>query len=156
MKGLTITQATIKDLENLYRLEQTCFTTDKLFKSQFKHFIQSPTAIVLVAKHQRNLIGNIIVLLRKNSLIARLYSLAVLPDFQRHGIASDLCKKAEKLLKRRKIKEIRLEVRKNNASAIRFYTKRDYYIIGKYKKFYEDDEDAIRMQKTLTNNMKRK
>jgi ribosomal protein S18 acetylase RimI-like enzyme len=45
--------------------------------------------------------------------------------------------------------EIRLEVRKDNHRAIKFYEKNGYESFGEYKNFYEDGADALRMRKML-------
>ncbi len=84
------------------------------------------------------MLANAVFLFRKNSSIARLYSLAVSPESQRTGVASKLLTATEKELVQQNIQEIRLEVKTDNFPAIRFYEKMGYVIFGEYKNFYED------------------
>ena len=129
---------------------QTCFSKDRLSKKQFKHFIKSPTALVMVIKKHKLLIAAAVILFRKNSTIVRLYSIAVDPDYRRLGIAKMLNDKIIHYSLKHRDTEIRLEVRKDNPQAINFYLKNNYQAFGEYKNFYEDGEDALRMRKILS------
>ena len=148
--------AKINDIKALIHLENICFQSDRLHIKQFRHFIQSKTAYVFIAEEKNNIIANAVVLMRKNSKIVRLYSLAVDPTRQHHGIGRSLCDYVENLLIKKRYTEIRLEVRKDNRRAIRFYQKSGYQIFGESIKYYEDGEDALRMRKPLSTNPKQR
>lgn len=149
MTPLKIDLATLQDVEKLVRLEDICFLTDRLSASQFKRFIRSPTACVLAAKNDEAIAGAIL-LFRKNSKIARLYSLAVDPSYQKQGIAQAIHHRLEEECVKRRCTELRLEVRPDNHAAIRFYEKNQFEVFGEYKNFYEDQTHALRMRKSLT------
>lgn len=154
MNALQIERAHTRDIPALLTLEELCFTTDKLSAKQFRHFLQSPSALLAVVKSQAqknadHLVAYALVLFRRNSCIARLYSIAVAPQSQHQGIAGKLSAFIESHSIARQCQEIRLEVRKDNAHAIVLYKKNNYEIIGEHKKFYEDGEDAWKMRKFL-------
>jgi ribosomal protein S18 acetylase RimI-like enzyme len=56
---------------------------------------------------------------------------------------------AERLAASRKKRVLRLEVRADNAPAIRLYESRGYRLIGRYAGYYADDADALRYEKRL-------
>lgn len=149
MKKIITEIAVTADVKGLVELEETCFETDRLSARQYRYFIKKPTALVISARHGSSVIAAAVVLFRKNSRIARLYSLAVHPDYRQRGLAAELNEFAEKCARRFHCHEIRLEVRKDNRKAIRFYEKHGYTHMGEYRKFYEDGADALRMRKLL-------
>jgi ribosomal protein S18 acetylase RimI-like enzyme len=150
MTTLVTDIANLADIDALIELEKMCFETDRLSAKQFRHFIRSSTALVAAVKQHSKLIAAAVLLFRKNSSIARLYSIAVNPTFQQHGIAQGLNQFLERFALKQSYSEIRLEVRKNNDRAIRFYRKNGYEAFGEYKNFYEDGADAMRMRKKLS------
>lgn len=62
---------------------------------------------------------------------ARILSIAVHPDYQRHGIGSTLLTRALAELTARGIDTVRLEVRPENTAAIHVYEKYGFFIVGK-------------------------
>lgn len=148
MAKIIIEVASEKDIPGLVKLETECFETDRLSAAQFKNLIKKSSTLVLVAKQNDVLVGDAIMLFRRNSKVARLYSIAVAAEMRRCGIAQLLSDALEQHVRKNYI-EIRLEVRKDNRSAIQFYRKNGYEIFGEYEKFYEDGTDALRMCKLL-------
>jgi ribosomal protein S18 acetylase RimI-like enzyme len=49
----------------------------------------------------------------------------------------------------RAVREVELEVRKSNASAIRFYTRYAFQITNLLPRFYTDGEDGYKMRRHL-------
>lgn len=142
--------ATLFDCEAFCALEMKCFTTDLVQPIHFKRFIRSKSCTVLIVEDQQKLIGSAIILFRKNSKIARLYSIAIAPEAQGKGIAKSLCAKIESNAREHGCHEIRLEVRPDNTRAINLYQKLNYHLFGRYHQFYEDGTDALRLHKLLT------
>jgi len=148
MDSITIQHATLSDLDALIEIENH-FTTDKISKTSFRTLLKKDSAIIYLAKIHQHLVGYILVLFRKNSQTARIYSLVVRPEHRKLGIALQLCKAAENIAIKHHCTSMILEVRPDNHAAIQFYLKHHYHELGKYRKFYEDGADAIRMKKAL-------
>lgn len=144
---LFIRKASLQDLDSLLDLENECFTSDKMKREQYRSLLQKPSAEIILAENLNKIIGCIMILYRKNSSIARIYSLAVSPSYRQAGIAKKLSIACENLAKKRQCSTIILEVRIDNHPAISFYQKNGYEIFGSYNKFYEDGTDALRMRK---------
>ena len=79
-----------------------------------------------------------------------LLKIAVAPRWRRRGIATWLLDYCFGLAQRRKARNVYLEVRRSNGSAMDFYNKFGFRIIGTRPKYYTDTgEDALIMMKSL-------
>jgi [ribosomal protein S18]-alanine N-acetyltransferase len=148
-KAFHIRRATRADLVALVALERRAFTTDHLSLRQYRHHIRSPSAVVLAAVDAHELLGKAVVFFRLGSGIARLYSIAVADTARGRGLGEALLTAAERRAKTRGCRCVRLEVRPDNAGAIRLYERMGYRRIGAYAAFYEDGVDAWRYEKDL-------
>lgn len=149
MPTFNLRQAVLTDLNQLVELENHCFTEDRMQRQHFRALLNKTSADIYIAESNQQIIGAAIVLFRKNSTQARIYSLAVHPTHRRSGVAERLCTALEKNAIKRGCETIVLEVRKQNLPAIHFYQKNHYEIFATYVKFYEDGMDALRMKKYL-------
>lgn len=136
------------DLDALVRLEQY-FPSDRLSRARFRYLLRHGHADIHVCEHEGGITGNAVVLYRRGTEIARLYSLVVHPDHRRRGIAGMLLQIAEAAAAARGCRAMRLEVRPDNLSAFRFYRNAGYRVNGKIEDFYEDGSVALRMGKHL-------
>jgi ribosomal-protein-alanine N-acetyltransferase len=149
MTDYRIRRATPADLDALLALEQHAFTTDHLSRRQYRHHIVSDSARVLVAVDGSGLLGKAVVFLRSNSDIARLYSIAVARAARGRGIGEALVRAIERTARALGRRRLRLEVRQDNAGAIRLYERLGYRRFGAHAGFYEDGANAWRYEKTL-------
>src|SRR6266852_1873343 len=76
LAGLSVRRSRQADLDALWELENQVFETNRMSRRSLKRLLVAPSAAVLVAEHQGHLAGAAVVLVRANSAIARLYSLA--------------------------------------------------------------------------------
>ena len=137
------------DIDELLRLESLAFQGDRLSRRSFKRWLRHSGCIFLVREENGALGGYILVILRRGTRLARLYSLAVDPACQGKGIAIGLMERAEHAARDAGALYMRLEVAGNNAAAIRLYRKLGYTQFGLYRDYYEDHSDALRMEKCI-------
>lgn len=146
---IKISPAQLSDLGELLRLEQESFQTDVLSKASFRHFLQSDKSDLIVAKKSKHILGYALLLYKRGTSLARLYSIAVDPKARGMGIGSRLLKKCEELALDRDKSYLRLEVRTDNKGAIELYQDTGYRKFGTKPKFYEDGSDALCYEKRL-------
>lgn len=147
--GYRIRRATLADLPALLALERRAFTTDHLSPRQYRHHLTNTTACIFAAVDASGLLGKALVFFRKNTLVARLYSIAVAHEARGRGVGQALMRAAERAAQARGCTRLRLEVRQDNAAAIRLYERIGYRRFGAYSGFYEDGADAWRYEKPL-------
>jgi ribosomal protein S18 acetylase RimI-like enzyme len=149
MTDYCIRRATPADLDALLALERQAFTTDHLSRRQYRHHIVSESARVLVAVDGSGLLGKAVLFLRGNTDIARLYSIAVAHVARGRGVGEALVRAVERTARALGRRRLRLEVRQDNAGAIRLYERLGYRRFGAHAGFYEDGADAWRYEKSL-------
>ena len=148
-EALTFRRATLPDVSALTQLESRCFDSDRISSRSFRRFITEKRSDLLLVEHDGSVVGYFLLIYRRGTSLARLYSLAVDPDKRKRGIAELLMSAAEKAASARNCVLLRLEVRFDNLSAIRLYQKLNYHEFAVKHDFYEDHSDAICMQKQI-------
>jgi ribosomal-protein-alanine acetyltransferase len=139
----------LADIDALARLEAESFASDTLSRRSFIGLVRSPSAAFFVAARGDRLIGYATVLLRRGAHAGRLYSIAVDAGEAGRGIGSRLLEAAENAARARKAGRLRLEVRADNAAAIRFYRRKGYRETGRRDGYYEDGTAAILFARPL-------
>ena len=137
------------DLAGLCDLEARSFATDRLSRRSLRRFLRMKSASLRAAAAGGAIAGYHLVLMRRGSAIARLYSIAVADGQRGTGLAQALMADAERIAEQRGCHALRLEVRPDNRAAIRLYERLGYRKIGVYPKFYADKADAVRYEKLL-------
>ena len=143
-----VRSARADDLAALLALE-ALFPGDRLSPRQFRHHLASPTAQLRVAHDATGVAGYALLLLRRGSTVARLYSIVVDPRWRGRGIGALLLADAEQIAREAGATRLRLEVRADNATAIALYRQRGYGVIGQRAGYYEDGADALRFERVL-------
>ena len=149
MPGPSIRDGRPADLDALCEIEARSFAADRLSRRSLKRFLVGDTAILRVAAAGGDILGYHLVLRRAGSVVARLYSIAVAKAARGHGLGERLLADAERAARRRGAAVLRLEVRADNARAVRLYKRRGYAQFGVYRQYYADKADALRFQKRL-------
>ncbi len=144
-----IRRGRLADLNDLLELETEVFASDRMSRRGLHHFLVTRTASVVVAEHAGRIAGCAVVLFRPNSVIARLYSIAVAPHSSGRGIGPALLKASEKAALAKQRHTLRLEVHEHNARAITRYRKAGYQQFGRYEEYYADKGNALRFEKCL-------
>jgi ribosomal protein S18 acetylase RimI-like enzyme len=139
----------ISDVDALLALEHNAFKAEPLSRQSLRHFLVSPNATFIVAKSHGDLAGYVLVRYSSRHRLARIYSIAVDRKLRRQGLGRRLLAAADKDAVRRRCRAIRLEVRKYDRNAIRFYKSSGYRCFGEYALYYEDRFDAFRFEKPI-------
>lgn len=148
--AVTVRPATPADVGRLDVLERTCFTADRISRRQLGYLIRRANAVVLVAEVDDLLVGDAVLLFSSATAVARLYSIAVAPEARDQGVGRTLVRAAEQHAWSHQRAYLRLEVRKDNTAAIGLYASLGYRRIGEWPRYYEDQTDAWRFEKTLS------
>ncbi|MGQ7791768.1 GNAT family N-acetyltransferase [Faunimonas sp. B44] len=138
------------DLDAVHRIETGAFETDRLSRRSMARLLASGSARCLVAEHRGEVVGYVLVLLRRTSAAARLYSLAVDPRASGTGLGHLLLCAAERAARDAGKRTLRLEVRTDNRRAIRLYEAAGYRPIGTRDDYYEDGAAALRYERALS------
>lgn len=138
-----------EDLATLLRLENKCFTTDQLSRRSFRHWIQAENCAFIVAEYDDVIVGYSLIIFFRGTTLARLYSIATDPDYRGRGIARRLMEVGEQISKDSGRLFLRLEVGVDNTAGIALYESMGYQPFGIYRHYYENSNDALRMQKCI-------
>jgi ribosomal protein S18 acetylase RimI-like enzyme len=144
-----IRRAVLSDIDRLVELENLCFDVDRLSRRSFRHLLTKGHAVTIVDEEAEHISGYVMMLFNAGTSLARLYSIAVDPQFRGMGIGRLLIKEAEKEALAHDCVTIRLEVRRDNEATIMFYQRLGYRQFGHYVDYYEDHMEALRFEKHL-------
>jgi len=153
-QAYVIRKAVPADLDALLALENASFTTDLLSRRRLRHWISADNGILLVAEARPRpkppqLAGYILGFTRAGASTGRLYSLAIARAARGQGLATRLLQRAERQCRQLGCTSVRLEVAQGNHGAIALYDKLGYVKTTSIPGYYENGEDAWRMQKAL-------
>lgn len=142
--------ATPEDIPTLVRLENQSFPTDRLSSRNFRYMLSKGKAVTVVETDRAGEIrGYAMVLFHRGTPLARLYSIAVAPRWRGKGIGRVLMRAAEEAARERDAAYMRLEVRADDKETQEFYKRLGYRPFGIHSHYYEDDTDAVRMDKII-------
>lgn len=147
--SLVIRPAQLKDLQGLMRIENACFTTDKLSRRSFRHWLNTEHCALLLAETDSQIVGYILIINHPGTRLARIYSLAVLPSERGKGVAKALLAAGETGAQNDGRFYLRLEVSVDNVAAIKVYENLGFQKFGLYRDYYQDHKDALRYQKRI-------
>ena len=141
---MKITSATIRDLNALRKLENTCFEKDAWSMFDLVAVLTFPDVVRLKAVKNSQMVGFVAGDPRPSQGFSWIATIGVLPAYQRQGIGRALLHACEAQLK---TPRLRLSVRTSNQAAITLYEQEGYRTIDIWKAYYDDGEDAIVMEK---------
>lgn len=137
------------DLDALVEIETRCFASDRLSRRSFRRLLGGEHARLLVAENAAAVLGYSLVLFRNGTGLARLYSMAVLPEATGTGLGARLLAAAERAAREAGCVLVRLEVAVDNVAALSLYRRAGYRTLRTLAAYYEDGRDALRMERPL-------
>jgi N-alpha-acetyltransferase 10/11 len=145
---MEIHAASIRDLGALRRLEQVCFEKDAWPLLDLIAVLTWPDVIRLKAVENGEMIGFVAGDPRRSEGAGWIATIAVDPRYQRRGIGRALLQACEERIT---LPHMRLTVRMSNEGAISLYEKEGYHSVDIWKRYYNDGEDGLVMEKKLHN-----
>lgn len=140
-------RATPEDLEAIYRIEIACFKERRFRRDHVDWILRNERASTFVEEDGADLVAAIMLLVEGQ--VARILSIATMPDRRRKHLGTEMMKTAEDEARRRGCAQIRLEVSTRNYGAIEFYRGLGYKTDGVLYGYYSWGEDAYSMIRSL-------
>lgn len=144
-----IRAAQIRDLPQLLAIEQGVFAGDRLSARSLRRHVQNRSAAMLLASLGEIVCGYVLLFFRRNSNVARIYSLGIGLEHHGRGFGARLLHECENVARARGCDVLRLEVRRDNQRAIALYERVGFCRIGERPNYYSDGETAFRYEKNL-------
>lgn len=142
---IKILPTTLADIENIYALEQSCFTADAWTKESFEFCLENaPVHKLFSAFYENEFAGYIATSCVLDEMA--IDSIAVAPSFRGKGVAKALIEKAVEGFSG----SCYLEVRASNQAAQNLYLSCGFEIAAVRKNYYEKPtENAVLMIKNI-------
>lgn len=144
---IAIKKMTKEHIEQVYAIEEKCFSIPWSKKSFEKEINENKMAIYLVALKDEQVVGYAGMWHVINE--GHITNVAVNPEHRRQGIGESLVNKLIEIAKEKEMIGITLEVRTSNEIAKNLYKKQGFLLDGIRKEYYENKEDAFIMWKNL-------
>ncbi len=138
--------ASLRDLTALRRLEHVCFEKDAWPLLDLIAVLSWPDVTKLKAVEDGEMVGFVAGDPRPSEGASWIATIGVDPRYQRRGIGRALLRAAEE---RSKLPRMKLTVRMSNQAAISLYEKEGYRSVDIWKRYYNDGEDGLVMEKVL-------
>ncbi len=145
---MEIETASIRDLAALRRLEHACFEKDAWPLLDLIAVLTWPDVIKLKAVEDDEMVGFVAGDPRPSEGASWIATIGVDPRYQRRGIGRALLHACEERIT---LPRVKLTVRMSNQAAISLYEKEGYRSVDIWKKYYNDGEDGLVMEKVLSN-----
>jgi len=137
-----------RDLDFLYNLEKESFPIfQQNSRRRLKHGIKSNFQEVIVielSQKSKKSIGSVVLFKYKSAL--RLYSIAMLKDYQNKGLGRIIINHIKDFARNNGFRIILLEVGSRNEKLIEWYKTNGFRVIDLVKDYYCPGEDALKME----------
>jgi ribosomal-protein-alanine N-acetyltransferase len=143
---MEIQTASLRDLSALRHLEHACFEKDAWPLLDLIAVLSWPDVIKLKAVEAGEMVGFVAGDPRPSEGASWIATIGVDPRYQRRGIGRALLRACEERIT---LPRVKLTVRMSNQAAISLYEKEGYRSVDIWKKYYNDGEDGLVMEKTL-------
>jgi ribosomal-protein-alanine N-acetyltransferase len=148
----TIRDYSADDFEQLWILDQICFTQGIAYsKRELRYFLSAEGSLKIVAHSDSNppsIVGFLIAEMNKAGT-AHIITIDVHPDARRAGLGTQLMQIAEQRLKAQKCKVVLLEVAVDNTAAITFYKRHGFTVLKALPRYYNNSIDGLLLGKKL-------
>lgn len=133
-----------RDMPEILEIEELCFQWDAWTEAQFLRLARRVEYVCMVAEHGDKVVGFMVYRVLRTRL--HLLNFAVHPDWHRRGVGSQMAWKLAGKLREDGRRLVTLDVRETNLAAQLFFSSVGFRATGVARGFYDNDEDAIRME----------
>ncbi len=140
-----------EELPVLIELDKICIKEEEFNRKQWEYLLLKAKSLVFVASIDGNIIGSMVILLRKHIANARIYILNVHPAYRRAGVGKSLMDTSIKFLKDSGYRKVTIETGINNQAAINLYMSKGFTVDKILEKYYKSGENANHLALMLTN-----
>ena len=147
-----IRRARASDVDGILELERH-FPGDRMSRASVRRFLRVDSArmwVVAAPQSPGRIVGALILLMRRGSATARIYSVVVDPAARGLGLGRRLVQTAERGARDAGCDAVSLEVREDNAAARALYASLGYAERQRLPGYYDDGGDGLRLRKVLS------
>lgn len=144
----SLRRARAGDAPAMLELERN-FPSDRFSPRAVRYLLRTRSAAVWVAESGRRVVGALVLLTRRRSRVARIYSVVVSPRARGRGVGAALIRAAERHARRHGRTAVSLEVRAGNRPARKLYAGLGYTERERLPRYYEDGAAGWRLVKRL-------
>ncbi len=141
------------DLDALYVLDQKCFPPGIAYsRADLRYYLSHPRSFSVVAEDAaQSILGFAIAesYLEEGRRIGHIITIDVMPVARRNGLGRMLMDELFDRLRVIETAKVRLEVAIDNADAQAFYRRLGFVRTGRIRAFYQENLDALAMEKRL-------
>lgn len=141
--------ANASDWEALAALETASFTEDRIAPRGWRRLLMQPSALVLVAPRNTAINGALVLLFRRGTEVARVYSIAVAEPARGAGMGGTLIEWAVLAAAARGCTAMRLETRLDNHPARALFARHGFTVTGRTERYYQDGMAALRLERPI-------
>ena len=146
---IEIHKMTTDDVDSVIKIQQESKLSPWSFED-YENEIARDDSFSVIAKINQQTVGFLVSRFIKKENFAELYNIGVGLSFRRKKIGNAMLKEFIDFCDSENLEKIFLEVRESNETAIEFYLKNNFAVIGKRKNFYSNPtENAILMVKEI-------
>jgi len=148
---VTVGKVSLRNLNELLRIERDCFTREAFTKEQIEILLRNPNAIGLLAQVDGEVAGFIIGVIENYGAVrtGHIYTIDVAVKHRRRGVGLKLLKEIETAFLKKGAATCCLEVRIDNYTARRLYEKQGYIEIEALNDYYSRGGHGLRLTKQL-------
>jgi ribosomal-protein-alanine N-acetyltransferase len=152
----TIREFRRSDFLRLWEIDQKCFAPGISYSQpELLFYMRRPNAFTLVAEktasgngHRVEVIGFIVA--EGGTQTGHIITIDVLPEARRSGLGSRLMEEAEQRLRAAGCRAVVLETAVDNAAALAFYKRHQYFLVKTIPRYYATGVDAFLLKKDLS------
>jgi len=139
----TIREYRKSDFSRLWEIDQRCFPKGISYsQAELLFYMRRPRAFTLVAELTNQVRSS-------EGRAGHIITIDVLHEFRRSGLGSQLMAAAEDRLRGEGCSSVILETAVDNASALAFYKRHQYFLVKTIPQYYATGVDALVLKKDL-------